>query len=105
MNTLDDKEEGFIKLIQDNINLSERKISEINYEKSDLWRIEYYQRLIDNLMKMKESVIAKKFPRPSSGFSPGVTNIGVTRYLGEWCDDEDVIEIARKLEAFYREKY
>ncbi|WP_145733479.1 hypothetical protein [Nitrospirillum pindoramense] len=105
MNTLDEEENGFIKLIQENIDLSERKISEINYEKLDTWKIEYYQRLINNLKTMKNSVISRKFPRPSSGIPPVVTNIGVTRYLGEWCDDEDVIEMAKKLEAFHRDKY
>lgn len=57
---------------------------------------------IENLQAFRDMAISGKLPRPSKGEVPQGTGLGLTRGVGEWTDNDDLLDAVYEVENYYR---
>jgi hypothetical protein len=59
---------------------------------------------MENLKIFRNIVVSGKLPRPSKGDVPDGTGLGLTRSIGEWTEDDDLLDAAYAVEKHYKEQ-
>lgn len=60
---------------------------------------------INSLQRLKVNVLEDKLPRVSKGQVPIGTGLGLSRAIGEWTEDEELIAAARSIEKYFGENW
>lgn len=79
-----------------------KKLVEDNH---DLGVIFASQRTLDSLMRIRGHVEGDKLPKVSKGEVPEGAGLGLSRAIGEWTEDEELLEAARKVEKCFGESW
>lgn len=65
-------------------------------------KLEQMNLLSTNLKKFREIAQSGKLPRQSRNEVPPGTGLGLSRAVGEWCEDDALLDFMRKVEDYYR---
>lgn len=98
MTIIDAKTIELVKLIDISIAITENII--INSANSLI--IKPANETIENLKSFRMMALSEKLPRPSRGEVPEGTGLGLTRGIGEWTEDESLLDAAYAVESYYR---
>ena len=69
------------------------------------WLPEKYAQLMCNLQALREALTSKKIPRPSRGDIPAGTGLSLIKAVGEWCDNDQVLNSLAHIEDYYRYRF
>lgn len=101
---LDEKAVEFLARIDHAVAVSKLKRDSLT-EDDSAWKIEYYDRLITNLTDIRRRVFEGLESRVSRGQHKPGTGMGMGMWLGEWCEDREVIYACRAVEDYFRYEY
>lgn len=87
-----DKKKHLLMLLDDAIELAEKKKETVK-NSEDLFRV--VELTIKNLEDIKKNIILDIIPLHSNG-----SNLGLSRHIGEWCDDE-LMDMALDIDHYY----
>lgn len=69
------------------------------------WLPEKYAQLVCNLRTLREAVASGKMPRPSRGDIPAGAGLALGKSVGEWCDNDQVLDSLVHIENYYRHSF
>ena len=98
MKNIDTEAVEFVKLIDTTIAI----IEEI--KTTNLLAIKPANEAIENLRSFRTMAIYRRLPRASKGDVPEGTGLGLTRSIGEWTEDDDLLDAAYAVEKYYKEQ-
>jgi hypothetical protein len=99
---LDEKMQEFLRRLDAAISLAQEKMRLIQSENGADWLIGSYATLIDNLETLRGTASQGKLPRQSQGQVPEGTGLGISRGVGEWCEDDQMLDTLLYVEIYYR---
>ncbi|MDF9907665.1 hypothetical protein [Pseudomonas sp. AP3_22 TE3818] len=68
----------------------------------DAFIVESADTTVKNLMGFRDMAISGGLPRPSKGEVPQGTGLGLTRGVGEWTEDDDLLAAVYEIENHYK---
>jgi hypothetical protein len=71
----------------------------------DSWQLEYYDLLITNLKGYRQSVVEGRLGRVSRGEVQPGTGFGMGMWLGEWCENDEVLGACSAVENYFRYEF
>lgn len=87
-----------IRLIEVAISITEK----LEEDATDTWLTESVRTTIDTLKAFREMVVSGKLPRPSRGEVPQGTSLGLTRGIGEWTENDELLDAVYGVEEYYK---
>jgi hypothetical protein len=57
---------------------------------------------VSNLDSLRNLVVTDKLPRPSKGQVSNLASLGLSREIGEWTEDDRLLEAGYAVEEYYR---
>ena len=88
----------FIRLIEIAISITEK----LEEDAIDTWLTESVRTTIDTLKAFREMAASGKLPRPSRGDVPQGTGLGLTRGVGEWTENDELLDAVFAVEEYYK---
>lgn len=88
----------FVRLLDVAIAIAEK----IKTRTKDAFVIESADTTVKNLMGFRDMAISGGLPRPSRGEVPQGTGLGLTRGVGEWTEDNDLLDSVYEVENHYK---
>lgn len=76
---------------------------ELKMTQNNSLTIESINETIDNLKAFRRMAATGDIPRPSRGDTPQGTGLGLTRGIGEWTEDDRLLDAAYAVEKHYKE--
>ena len=58
---------------------------------------------LSNLASLRHLVVTDKLPRPSKGQVSNRASLGLSREVGEWTEDDRLLEASYAVEEYYRQ--
>ena len=102
MIAVDEKMKTFLLHLDAAISMAHEKMDSIRSNHGDEWLVESYVTLIENLKTLRDTACQGKLPRQSFGQVPEGTGLGISRAVGEWCDDDEMFDTLLAAENYYR---
>jgi hypothetical protein len=59
---------------------------------STKWQIKLHDGFIENFTDLCSAAAADKLPRPSRGGTRPGAGLGLSRWVGEWCEDDELLD-------------
>ena len=88
----------FVRLLDVAIKITEK----MKADSSDALIVGYAGVTIENLNSFRNMAIAGLLPRPSRREVPLGTGLGLIRGIGEWTDDDDLLDAVYAAESYYK---
>lgn len=95
----------FTQLVEQAIKRTKELNKELIANGSGKGTIEASEIAIENLERLKKHISEGTLPRASKGEVPKGTGLGVSRAIGEWTEDDELIDRVKKIEEFFEEKW
>ena len=96
---MDKREQEFLCIIENAINTLEK------VEKSFFKKYRVNNKLLSKLhmelFSLKEDVLLNKLPRPSNGSLPKGIGLGLSKAVGEFSTDEELLDAIDEIEDFF----
>ena len=87
-----------IRLIEIAISITEK----LEEDAIDTWLTESVRTTMDTLKAFRDMAAPGKLPRPSRGDVPQGTGLGLTRGVGEWTEDDELLDAVYAVEEYYK---
>ncbi|QJP13728.1 hypothetical protein G3545_08690 [Starkeya sp. ORNL1] len=101
---MDDNLVEFLRRFDVAIKMAEEARAQVRPDR-DSWQLEYYQLLITNLRGYRQSVVEGRLGRVSRGEVQPGTGFGMGMWLGEWCENDDVLGACSEVENYFRYEF
>ncbi|WP_431821930.1 hypothetical protein [Burkholderia sp. F1] len=100
--TIDTNLQEFVRRIEELISVANKKRQEVVSAGGGEWLVKSYDTLIENLVDLRSTASADKLPRPSRGETRPGAGLGLSRAVGEWCEDDELLDRVRSVEDYFR---
>jgi hypothetical protein len=94
--------EKFLQLIDTTSAEAQRVKSEMTAAGSSLGKQVAVDLTLSNLASLRNLVVTDKLPRPSKGQVSNRASLGLSREVGEWTEDDRLLEASYAVEEYYR---
>ncbi|MFH1780584.1 MAG: hypothetical protein ABH841_01055 [Candidatus Nealsonbacteria bacterium] len=91
--------EEFILLINKALEVAMKKQQDLKDSNANIEVQDFMSLIIKNLAKIKDNTLSGKLRRPSDGAS-----LGLSYHIGEWFQGEELNDLARQIDRYYKEK-
>lgn len=98
MSVVDSASKEFVRLLDVAIAIAE----EMKANAADALTVESADTTVENLKGFRDMAISGRIPRPSKGEVPQGTGLGLTRGVGEWTEDDDLLDAVYAAENYYK---
>lgn len=88
----------FVRLLDIAIAIAER----MKVGATDAFIAESSDATVGNLKSFRDMALSGRLPRPSKGEVPQGTGLGLTRGVGEWTEDDDLLDAVYEVENYYK---
>lgn len=102
MITSDANLEEFVRRLESVISMMNEKRRKFMSSSGADWQIGSYDTLIKNLTDLRDTAVADKLRRPSRGETLPGTGLGLSHVVGEWCEDDELLNHVRSVEDYFR---
>jgi hypothetical protein len=93
----------FLRRLDGLISMAEEKQQRAKAAGAEAWLIESYNTLLRNLKVLRDTASQDKLPRRSRGETRPGAGLGLSRAVGEWCEDDELLDEVRNVEDYFRE--
>jgi hypothetical protein len=83
--------------------MAEEKRQRAKAAGAEVWPIASYDTLVRNLKVLRDTASQDKLPRQSRGETGPGAGLGISRAVGEWCEDDELLDKVRNVEDYFRE--
>lgn len=98
MIAVDNATKEFLRLLDVAIEIAEKMMA--NSANSSI--VEPAGAAVETLRSFRDIAISGKLPRPSRGEVPKGTGLGLTRGIGEWTENDDLLDAVYAAENYYK---
>jgi len=95
----------FLSMVDEAISRTEILREKLVKDNSSSGVIAASQKTLDSLQRVRGHIEDDKLPRVSKGEIPEGTGLGLSRAIGEWTEDEELLGAARKVEKCFGENW
>lgn len=99
MTAIDASTRELVRLLNLAINIAEKMKS----NPANVLISEQAGSVVETLKGFRDIAISGKLPRPSKGEVPKGTGLGLTRGIGEWSEDDELLDAVFAVENHYKE--
>lgn len=92
----------FLRRLDVALSLAESKMNEAKATGGEGWMLDEFGTLCRNLKAIRSNAAEGRLPRQSRGETPPGTGLGIGRAMGEWCEDDELLDAAKAVEDFFR---
>ena len=100
---MDTVTETFLQLIDKTVVEANRVKAEIAAAGGSPGKLVAADLTLSNLASLKNLVLTDKLPRPSKGQVSKRASLNLSREVGEWTEDDPLLDASYAVEAFYRQ--
>ncbi len=93
----------FLQLIDTTSAEAERVKSETTADGSSPGKLVAADLTLSSLASLRHFVVTDKVPRPSKGQVSNRASLGLSREVGEWMEDDRLLEASYAVEEYYRQ--
>jgi len=102
MIAVDANEKEFVRLLEVAIAIAEKMKSDAIASGSTSWVSESIDVTVENLKGFRDTALSGKLPSPSKGEVPQGTGLGLIRGVGEWTEDNSLLDAVYEAEDYYK---
>lgn len=92
----------FLHRIDIALSLAESKMNKAKATGGEGWLLDEFSTFCRNLKVIRNNAAEGRLPRQSRGETQPGTGLGIGRAMGEWCEDDELLDAAKAVEDFFR---